>query len=161
MVTVTEQEIQRVLSSPVFQKRLTREVNQTISSMDRSTYNRGVQKAGSEKNFLDNVTRVVARTLVKALKTKLFLAGMGTTGMVLGASVAFPYEGEEGLKKLNEFDWENDEWTKACLGDITIDTEDISLEEVCADFQERLVGETGSGFFSWLWEKIDDVTADL
>ena len=154
-INLRDIDIDLILTSASFQKKLNMEVQIIIINMGEEKYQEAVKLNGSEENFLEKIKKFVLNKIFKKISNKLFWGSSAAiTGLLLSQIDISTFEGD--AINLDNIDWSNVDWNN--LDWETIDFNNSSLD--VSDISNDILGDGLSNFLVWAkdatFEWLDD-----
>jgi len=149
-INLRDIDIDMIVTSASFQKKLTDTVQIIIINMGKKEYSEAVKKSGSEKGLIENIKKSVLTKMINKITNKLF---WGSSIAITGILSTIGISNIDGnTVNLDDIDWSDIDWSK-------IDWSEIEIE---IDWSEIEILEEGlSNFVSWIKgtasEWIDDL----
>ena len=143
-INLRDIDIDLILTSASFQKKLNMEVQIIIINMGEEKYKEAVKINGSEENFLEKVKKFVLTKIFKKITDKLFWGSSAViTGLLLSQIDISTFEGNE--ISLDNIVWTDVDWNNLNWESIDFNESDLDMSHIT----NNILGDGLSNFLVW------------
>jgi len=150
-IKLNDIDIDMIITSSSFQKKLADNVQIIIINMGDKEYKKALKKSGSKDGLINNIKKTVLTKMINKITSKVF---WGSSVVLTGILSAIGISNIDDNKvNLDEIDWSEIDWSK-------IDWSEIDFDFDFSQAEDEILGEGLSNFISWVKDTTLEWTDD-